>query len=84
MTKKEAFEMMRKPRPDDACILCGGPVSLIGIFVPDNPMQYGAPMNKTRMIRYCLCNRCHKKTDASERVEKALQVELLGVGYAIS
>lgn len=81
---KKTIDQLRKPQPGDFCILCGKTPYVIGIFIPDNPTQYGAPINKRRMIRYCLCEECHRKPDAPDRVEKAIQVELLGVAHDIS
>jgi hypothetical protein len=71
-------EDLVKPFVGDHCLLCGGKPFCIGIFKPDNPMQYGAPAGKSRFIRYCLCEKCQSKTDTPDRVEKVLLSELNG------
>jgi hypothetical protein len=72
------LKTLTKPRPGDFCLLCGAGPSVIGIFIPDNPQEYGAAKKKTRFIRYCLCSQCHSKQGASETVEKVILAELSG------
>jgi hypothetical protein len=71
---------LNKPLPGDFCILCGGKPGVIGIFVPDDPEAWGAPGGKTRVIRYCLCERCARGENVQERVEKIIRAELSGGG----
>ena len=66
--------------PLDICLICGAPPTIIGIFLPENSESWGAPIGKTRLVRYCLCNKCHGRPDTPERVEKIIQAELAGGG----
>jgi hypothetical protein len=72
------LKSLKKPRPGDFCLLCGAAPAVIGVFVPENPQEYGAIKGKTRFIRYCLCTQCHSKQGALEKVEKVIQHEFLG------
>ena len=72
------IENILQPRPDDFCLVCGAHPNVIGIFVPDNPSMWGAPEGKTRLVRYCLCQRCNQKKDTPDNVEKILMAELIG------
>jgi hypothetical protein len=71
---------IKTPRPGDKCIVCSGPPEIIGVFAPDDPQKWGATIGKTRLIRYCLCQRCHARPDTPERVEKIIRQELAGGG----
>jgi hypothetical protein len=73
-----SLKMLNKPRPGDACLLCGAEPSVIGVFVPEAPQKYGAVKGKKRFIRYCLCSQCHSKQGTPENVEKGIQAELSG------
>jgi len=72
------LEELTKARPGDHCLVCGAPPAVIGIFTPDNPELYGAPAGKTRLIRYCLCEKCRTQPDTPARAEKIMLAELAG------
>jgi hypothetical protein len=78
MTYDNAIELMRHPRKGDHCLLCGGEPMVIGVFEPRNPVAFGGIKGKSRLIRYCLCERCHSDPEAPEKVEKVLEFELCG------
>ena len=66
------IEDITKPRAGDFCLLCGGEPDFIGVFIPDDPMRWGAAPGKTRYVRYCLCEICKSRGDAPELVEKVI------------
>lgn len=66
--------------PEDTCLLCGGTPDIIGVFSPDIPEAWGGIKGKDRIFRYCLCAKCHGRTDTPENVEKIIRVELAGRG----
>lgn len=73
---------LTKPRIGDHCTVCGGAPRLIGIFQPDDAQAWGAPVGKTRFIRYCLCEGCYNLPGIQGRVEKILEADLsFGGGY---
>ncbi len=76
MTTNEALELMKHPRDGDSCLICGGAAAVIGVFLPDEPAAYGGVEDKTRLIRYCLCQRCCNDSETPEKVEKVLRSEL--------
>lgn len=76
MTHSEGLKTLKDSRPGDRCLLCGSNPEVIGVFVPENPEIYGGIKGKTRLIRYCLCARCHSKQGAAEIVEKVIYSEL--------
>lgn len=69
-------EDLKNPQPGDHCLLCGGPPEMIGVFVPDEPLKWGAAAGKTRLIRYCLCLSCHGRPETPEKVEKVVRSDL--------
>jgi hypothetical protein len=71
-------EDLKSPQQGDHCLLCGGSPVVIGIFTPSDPIQWGAPTGKVRLIRYCLCSKCQGSPDTPEKVEKIIRVELAG------
>lgn len=74
------FDNLTKQFAGDHCLLCGGKPHCVALFKPDDPVLYGAIAGKTRFIRYCLCEKCRKKPDTPERVEKVILAELTGAG----
>ena len=72
------LEEMTQARPGDHCLVCGAHPAVIGIFTPSDPVQWGAPQGKTRLVRYCLCQRCKQKPDTPDNVEKIIRAELVG------
>lgn len=64
--------------PSDACLLCGEAPGVLGIFVPGEPSAWGISAGKA--FRYCLCSKCHQRSDKMERVEKIIRHELAGGG----
>ena len=72
------LEELRNSQPGDRCLICSGRPDFIGIFIPNDPIRWGAPAGKTRFVRYCLCEKCHGRQDTPERVEKIVRAELLG------
>ena len=71
-------EDLKNPQPGDYCLVCGGTPAVIGIFKPEEPEAWGAAPGKIRLIRYCLCNRCHGRPQTPEDVEKIIKAELVG------
>jgi hypothetical protein len=71
---------LQKPQTGDQCLICGDHPNVIGVFIPDAPEAWGAPIGKTRLFRYCLCLSCSEKPDKKERVEKIIRNELTGGG----
>ena len=69
---------LKKPQSIEHCLLCGGKPHCVALFKPENPMLYGAAAGKIRLIRYCLCEKCRKRPDTPERVEKVILAELSG------
>jgi hypothetical protein len=58
--------------PNDHCIICGSMPDIIGAFIIYAPIEWGGYKGKTRLFRYCLCQRCYAREDKEERVEKIL------------
>jgi hypothetical protein len=67
--------VLLRPLP---CLLCGRPPRYNGIFVPKPParFRFGTPPGKTRLFRYSLCRRCHRKRGVGQRVEAKLLADL--------
>jgi len=74
------IENLIKPFVGDHCLLCGGAPDVIGIFKPEEPIKYGAAPGKSRLVRYCLCSKCHGRPETPERAEKIIRAELTGGG----
>lgn len=74
------IEEMIKPRLGDHCLVCGAHPNVIGIFTPNDPILWGAPQGKTRLIRYCLCKKCKGLPEAPDTVEKIIRAELAAGG----
>lgn len=74
------FETLSETLPTDRCLVCGGYPDVIGVFVPEEPVKWGAAPGKTRLVRYCLCNSCHERPETPERAEKIIRAELAGGG----
>ena len=74
------IEALTENLPDDHCLLCSGEPSVIGIFVPQDPQRWGATGGKTRIFRYCLCQKCGERPDKAERAEKIIRTALAGGG----
>ena len=57
------------------CILCQNPSTVGGVFAPDNPQLYGAPVGKKRYLAYPLCARCYAlpHPERCARIEAALR-----------
>jgi hypothetical protein len=72
------FSNLKEPRPGDVCLVCNSEPSIIGVFVPQEPGAWGGIKNKARFFRYCLCERCNRRLDKVERVEKIIRAELAG------
>lgn len=68
----------------DQCFLCGSSPYMIGLFVPENAREWGAPSGKTRIFIYCLCKKCFDLPDALTRIEKIVYpgVTQNGFGHA--
>lgn len=66
--------------PADFCLLCGSSPAVIGIFRPAHPEAWGGAKGTGRAFRYCLCEKCHGRTDTPERVEKIIRAGLAGGG----
>lgn len=62
--------------PSDFCLICGGPPAFNGIFIPDDPMAWGGPEGKTRMVLYQICKECFGVKGIQEKVEKVIRYEL--------
>lgn len=72
------LEEMTQARPGDHCVICGAQPTVIGIFQPTDPLKWGAPIGKTRFVRYCLCSKCQGRPDTPDQVEKIIRAELVG------
>lgn len=72
------LEEMTQARPGDLCLICGAHPAVIGIFTPSDPILWGAPQGKTRLIRYCLCKKCQGRPQTPDTVEKIIKSELAG------
>jgi hypothetical protein len=72
------IEDLVKPFAGDHCLLCGREPNCIGIFAPENSQAYGAASGKSRLVRYCLCEKCQDKKDTKEKVEKVIFADLNG------
>jgi len=72
------LENIIQPFSGDRCLLCGGRPYCVALFAPVNSQLWGAAEGKTRILRYCLCERCKSKADTPGRVEKALWAEMAG------
>jgi len=72
------IDEIKNPQPGDKCLVCGSCPEIIGCFMPENSTAWGAKEGKTRLVRYCLCRKCHGRTDTPERVEKIIRAELTG------
>ena len=68
----------QNPKCGDFCLLCGGVPEVAGYFIPDDPVAYGGKEGKKRIIQYCLCEQCRKKSGAQDRIEKAIKAALAG------
>ncbi|OGP59973.1 MAG: hypothetical protein A2V65_01590 [Deltaproteobacteria bacterium RBG_13_49_15] len=73
-------EALTEKLPSDHCLICGAAPAIIGIFTPEDPTAWGAKNGKTRLIRYCLCDKCHGRQETLENVEKIIRAELAGGG----
>jgi len=40
------------------CLLCGGTAAVIGMFTPENSVEYGAGQGRHRQFFYTLCKDC--------------------------
>ncbi len=60
------------------CLLCGNDASVVGVFVPDDPVAFGGDSGKSRLIRYGLCDQCFGGEDLPATVEKVILAELKG------
>lgn len=69
-------------RPGDFCLLCGEAPSIIGVFIPQDPVAWGSRKGKSRFFRYCLCEKCRERSDIQDAVEKVIRVEVGGVSHA--
>lgn len=54
--KKLEAAMSVDPKP---CIICEDLTPLFGLFIPTDPVAWGAQKGKTRHIVYPLCPTCH-------------------------
>jgi len=55
----------------DGCLLCGGPMKVVGLFFPnpDVAKRLGQPKGKQRVVFYALCAACNDLPDKVEKVE---------------
>ena len=59
------------------CLLCGGkPARMAGLFVPDDPEAWGAPVGKSREIYFGLCSLCHDASGRAQAVEQKIVAQL--------
>ena len=63
------------------CILCGtAPAGTSALWFPGNDMDrrlVGTPPGKTRAVLYSLCDRCHAKPGALEKVEDVIRAGIV-------
>jgi hypothetical protein len=43
---------------ESPCLFCGQPTRDRGLFVPNDPQEYGAEPGKSRIFAYPLCESC--------------------------
>jgi len=73
---QEMMEVMAHRLAGEPCVICGAPSDGMGVFVPDNPEEYGAAAGKCRFIFYQICDKCRAPgTKALETVEAILMQE---------
>jgi hypothetical protein len=53
------------------CILCGSASAVAGLFAANDQAAVGAPIGKTRLVAYALCDDCFG-SDHQERVEAVI------------
>jgi hypothetical protein len=58
------------------CLICGRRPDIAGLFIPNDPREWGAPPAKTRMLVYSLCQACFEGT-TTEEVDARID-ELMG------
>ena len=58
------------------CIVCGKKANMMGLFVPDRPMEWGAPEGKQRIFQYSICLKCKNHKYSMQKVEKAIADDL--------
>ncbi len=52
------------------CVRCGAPVVCIGVFAPDNSVEFGGNLVQQRVVGYGLCEACF---DVCEREPQELE-----------
>jgi hypothetical protein len=62
--------------PSDFCLICGGVPAITGAFIPDDPISWGSPEGKTRIVLYQICKGCLESKEIQEKVEKVIRYEL--------
>ena len=69
------FAALTTPLP---CLLCGRPPRYNGVFIPKPHarLRFAVPPGKTRLFRYSLCRRCHRKRGVGQLVEAKLLADL--------
>jgi hypothetical protein len=51
---------------------------MTGVFIPDNPQEYGAPEGKIRHIVYPICETCFSAGPDAVRIEKIIKAQMTG------
>lgn len=77
---KTIVERLKKNPP--SCIVCQGQPYCLGVFLPDNDVEFGGKEGKQRVIGYSLCRRHeswrnipHKMTEIEDILKKNLRVD---------
>jgi hypothetical protein len=55
----------------DGCILCRAAAELVGIYLPDDSVAWGAKPGEQQGVAYALCDRCFQRRDL-EAIEARL------------
>ena len=66
---RDWFKVSLQIYDSDICIACHGVPDHIGIFQPDDPVEWGGYEGKQRYIRYCFCAACSKEESFLRFVE---------------
>ncbi len=58
------------------CLICQGEPEVVGMFVPSCPEFYGAPLGKTRIMFYLVCEDCMAQSDFDNKRDKCIERQM--------
>ena len=58
------------------CLLCNHPSSFLGVFMPNNPVEFGGMIGKDRAVFYGFCSDCFNHPDKTQEAESKLKSDL--------